>query len=93
MGVLLSASRLLVWRHHVDACSLRILFAGNADRHLKKAIGVPETAGSEGSLELTGSMRDNTISGLPWGRQSMPKLSKCWHSAYQVGRTEATTSP
>jgi len=43
---------------------------------------VPENANGEGGLEMTGRMRDNTVSAVPWQRQSMTKLSECWHSAY-----------
>jgi hypothetical protein len=59
---------------------------------LRKAIGVPETSDCEDNLELTGRMRDSNVSREPWRRYSMPKLSKCWHYAYPVGRTEETTS-
>jgi hypothetical protein len=60
---------------------------GKCQRPLKKAIGVPEIAGSEASLELTGRMRDNIVSGVPWRRQLMSKQSECWHSVYSVGLT------
>ncbi len=54
---------------------------------------MPEIAIDEYSLEVVGRVRDNTVSVVPWRRQSMPKLSECWHSAYSVGRTDVTTSP
>ena len=53
---------------------------------------MPEIAIDEYSLEVVGRVRDNTVSVVPWQRQSMPKLSECWHSAYSVGRTDVTTS-
>lgn len=54
---------------------------GKCQPQLEEAIGVPEIARTKGSVELTGRMRVNTFSVLPWRPQLMPNLSECWHSA------------
>src|SRR5712691_7031291 len=60
--VLLSASRLLIWRRYdVDACSLRILFTEKMPATAKKAICMPETVPHEHGLEIAGRVGDTTI--------------------------------
>lgn len=62
MVALLSASRLPVWRRcHVDACSMRILFAGKMTAATRKAICMPETMIDEYNLEIVGRVRDTPI--------------------------------
>jgi len=60
---------------------------------VKKAIGVPEAMGSEGSLEVVGRVRDTPFQGRYVDVSRCANLSECWHSVYGVGRTEGGHLP
>src|SRR6266849_6514622 len=84
--VLLSASRLLIWRRYdVDACSLRILFTGKILAATKKAIGMPWTAIDEYSLEIAGRVGDTPIHESLGDVSRNANLSESWHSVHRIG--------
>jgi len=86
MVALLSASRLLIWRHcHVDACSLRILFTGKMLAATKKAICMPETVIDEYSLDIAGRMGDTPIHESLGDVSRNANLSESWHSVHRIG--------
>jgi hypothetical protein len=83
--VLLSLSRLLVWRHfHVHACWLRILCTGKMPPAPEKAICMPETVIDETAWKLLVEWEIRRFMN-PRATRRNANLSESWHSVQRIG--------
>ena len=64
-------------RCHIDARSLQILFARKMPDTTRKAIGMPEAAIDEHTLEITGRAGDTSVRVRPRHVHRYANLSEC----------------